>query len=66
MANRNTDWFDVLFRNAVTHTHNLSINGGQRLQNITFPQVTITIKVGQKGSVSERFTNVGSCGCICR
>ena len=28
MANRNTDWFDVLFRNAVTHTHNLSINGG--------------------------------------
>ena len=28
MAKRNTDWFDVLFRNAVTHSHNLSINGG--------------------------------------
>ena len=28
MANMNTDWFDVLFRNSFNHKHNLSISGG--------------------------------------
>ena len=28
MIDRNTDWFDVLYRNAVTQSHALSINGG--------------------------------------
>ena len=28
MELRNTDWFKLLFRNAYTHTHNLSVSGG--------------------------------------
>lgn len=28
MANNNTDWFDLLFRNSFNHKHNLSITGG--------------------------------------
>ena len=28
MANMNTDWFDILFRNSFNHKHSLSISGG--------------------------------------
>ena len=28
MAERNTDWYDLLFRNALSHNHTLSISGG--------------------------------------
>ncbi len=28
LETNNTDWFDLLFRNAVSHSHNLSISGG--------------------------------------
>ncbi len=28
MAKRNTDWYDLLFRNAFSHNHTLSISGG--------------------------------------
>ena len=28
MENMNTDWFDILFRTAVSHTHNVSVSGG--------------------------------------
>ena len=28
MANMNTDWFDILFRNSFNHKHSLSITGG--------------------------------------
>ena len=28
MENMNTDWFDILFRTAVSHTHNISVSGG--------------------------------------
>lgn len=28
LESNNTDWFDLLFRNAVSHSHNLSISGG--------------------------------------
>jgi TonB-linked SusC/RagA family outer membrane protein len=28
MASRNTDWYDLLFRNAVSHNHTVSLTGG--------------------------------------
>ena len=58
MANRNTDWFDVLFRNAVTHTHNLSINGGSETTKYYFSAGYNNNQGGAKGSVSERFTTL--------
>ena len=37
MANKleglNTDWFKILFRNAYTQTHNLSVSGGTEKTN---------------------------------
>lgn len=58
MANRNTDWFDVLFRNAVTHSHNLSIGGGSEGAKYYFSAGYNNNQGGAKGSVSERFTSV--------
>lgn len=58
MANRNTDWFDVLFRNAVTHSHNLSIGGGSKEAKYYFSAGYNNNQGGAKGSVSERFTSV--------
>ncbi|MFR5658163.1 MAG: hypothetical protein ACLUDU_09300, partial [Butyricimonas faecihominis] len=55
MANRNTDWFDVLFRNAVTHSHNLSINGGSEATKYYFSAGYNNNQGAAKGSVSERF-----------
>ena len=28
MAQQNTDWFKLLFRNSLNHSHNVSISGG--------------------------------------
>lgn len=28
MVNRNTDWYDILFRNTISHNHSLSLSGG--------------------------------------
>lgn len=34
MENMNTDWFDILFRTAVSHTHNVSVSaGGEKVQS---------------------------------
>ncbi len=34
MENMNTDWFDILFRSAVSHTHNVSVSaGGEKVQS---------------------------------
>ena len=36
MAQQNTDWFDILFRNSFNHAHNLGISGGsEKIQNRT-------------------------------
>lgn len=36
MARRNTDWFDILFRNSFNHSHSLSFSGGsEKVQNRT-------------------------------
>lgn len=36
MALQNTDWFDLLFRNSINHSHSVSISGGsQKIMNRT-------------------------------
>ncbi len=35
-ANMNTDWYDILFRNSLSQTHNLSISGGDEKTNYYF------------------------------
>ena len=36
LASLNTDWFDLLFRNSLNHSHNISISGGSdKVQNRT-------------------------------
>lgn len=50
MAERNTDWFDVLFRNAVTHSHNVSVQGGgTKRRSIMCRWGIITTRVARKG-----------------
>lgn len=39
MANNNTDWFDLLFRNSFNHKHNLSITGDRRRLPVVRPSV---------------------------
>lgn len=58
MAKRNTDWFDVLFRNAVTHSHALSVNGGTEHMKYYFSAGYNNNEGAAKGSVSERFTSL--------
>ena len=58
MANRNTDWFDVLFRNAVTHSHNVNVQGGTERAKYYFSVGYNNNQGGAKGSLSERFTSL--------
>ena len=58
MANRNTDWFDLLFRNAITHSHNVSVQGGTERAKYYFSAGYNDNQGGAKGSVSERFTSL--------
>lgn len=58
MANRNTDWFDILFRNAVTHNHALSVQGGSEQMKYYFSAGYNNNQGGAKGSLSERFTSL--------
>ena len=53
MAKRNTDWFDVLFRNAVTHSHNLSINGGSETTKYYFSAGYNNNQGGAKGLLAS-------------
>lgn len=58
MAERNTDWFDVLFRNAVTHSHNVSVQGGDEKAKYYVSVGHNNNQGGAKGSLSERFTSL--------
>lgn len=58
MAKRNTDWFDVLFRNAVTHSHNVSVQGGTEKAKYYFSAGYNNNQGAAKGSLSERFTSL--------
>ena len=42
MEERNTDWFDILYRNAYSQTYNLSVSGGSKRRIIIFPFPAMT------------------------
>jgi len=56
LQGRNTDWFKELFRNTVTHTHNLSVSGGDEHIKYYFSAGYNKNPGTAKGSSSERFT----------
>lgn len=58
MAGRNTDWFDVLFRNSVTHSHSLGVSGGTEKVRYYFSAGYNDNEGAAKGSSSERFTSL--------
>lgn len=58
MAGRNTDWFDILFRNAVTHSHVLNVQGGMERAKYYFSVGYNNNEGGAKGSSSTRFTSL--------
>lgn len=56
MANMNTDWFDILFRNSFNHKHNLSITGGSE-KIASRASIGITEEKGEaKGNEGKTFT----------
>lgn len=57
LQERNTDWFEELFRNTVTHTHNLSVSGGAEKARYYFSAGYNKNPGTAKGSSSERFTS---------
>lgn len=59
MAGRNTDWYDVLFRHAVTQNHNVNITGGTDRAKYYFSVGYSDNQGSAKGSQSRRFTSLG-------
>ena len=56
MIDRNTDWFDLLFRNAVTQNHTLSLSGGNE-STTYYSSVGASISQGTaREEVSKRYT----------
>ena len=56
MANNNTDWFDLLFRNSFNHKHNLSITGGSE-KIASRASIGITEEKGEaRGNEGKTFT----------
>lgn len=56
MIERNTDWFDLLFRNAVTQNHTLSLSGGNE-STTYYSSVGASISQGTaREEVSKRYT----------
>ena len=56
MIDRNTDWFDLLFRNAVTQNHTLSLSGGNE-SSTYYSSVGASISQGTaREEVSKRYT----------
>ena len=56
MIDRNTDWFDLLFRNAVTQNHTLSLSGGNE-STTYYSSVGASISPGTaREEVSKRYT----------
>lgn len=56
MVDRNTDWYDYLFRNAVTQNHTLSLSGGNE-STTYYSSVGASISQGTaREEVSKRYT----------
>ncbi|MFR7808191.1 MAG: hypothetical protein ACLU4N_02205 [Butyricimonas faecihominis] len=56
MQRRNTDWFDLLFRSDVTHTHALNVSGGTEAVKYYVSAGYSNIEGAARGSDSEKFS----------
>ncbi|MEG0500223.1 MAG: carboxypeptidase-like regulatory domain-containing protein, partial [Rikenellaceae bacterium] len=62
MQNRNTDWFKELFRNSVTHTHNMNLSGGTEKAKYYFSAGYDNNQGAAIKSNMTRFTALGKVG----
>lgn len=58
LQTRNTDWFDYLFRNSVTHTHSLNVSGGTDKVTYYVSAGYQNIQGSAKGSETEKFNTL--------
>ena len=56
LQRRNTDWFDLLFRSDVTHTHALNVSGGTEAVKYYVSAGYSNIEGAARGSDSEKFS----------
>lgn len=56
MESANTDWFKALYRNSFSHTHNLSLSGGNRGTRYYFSMGYSSNRASEIGSGLWRFT----------
>lgn len=55
LQTRNTDWFDLLFRNSITHTHAVNVSGGTEKVNYYVSAGYSDIQGAARSSGSEKF-----------
>lgn len=58
LQTRNTDWYDHLFRNSVTHTHNVSVSGGTEKVTYYVSTSYSDLQGAAKGSDSQKFNTL--------
>ena len=58
LQRRNTDWFDLLFRSDVTHTHALNVSGGTEAVKYYVSAGYSNIEGAARGSDSEKFSTL--------
>lgn len=58
LQTRNTDWFDYLFRNSVTHSHNLNVSGGTEKFNYYVSAGYQNAQGSAKKSDTEKFNTM--------
>ena len=62
MKEMNTDWFDLLFRNAFSHSHTLSISGANKKVDYYFSAGYSNQRGAPKEESSERFSFMSNLG----
>ncbi len=55
LQTRNTDWFDLLFRSDITHTHSLNVSGGSENVRYYVSAGYSNIEGAARGSDSEKY-----------
>ena len=58
LQTRNTDWFDLLFRSDVTHTHSLNVSGGSEAVRYYVSAGYSNIEGAARGSDSEKLSTL--------
>ncbi|MDR3329603.1 MAG: SusC/RagA family TonB-linked outer membrane protein [Prevotellaceae bacterium] len=56
MVNRNTDWYDILFRNSLSHNHTVNLSGGNETTTYYTSLGYNSTQGTAIGSESERYT----------